>query len=314
MSRNALIAPLALLSVLAGLFVVCRILDEPGDGRSEPGLESDSLRSPQDDERVRFLEEELAGLEARINALESREVSRVEIREERGPDPTPVDSSRTVVAEKTSLPSPVSKTLVAWLRRVLPDDLGNATAEEVRFLRELELGGKDLTDSDLQYLHGLDHLVSLNLEGNAITDAGLASLRGLASLSHLDLGNTSVTGWGLANVDAPSLEWICLDEATLGDIGLHTLRGFASLEKVKINRTDIHDDTLAILGSCASLREIELDGTAITEEGLRYLLSLNPRIHRIEARGTSLTSESVQRLKQLFPGCHIELGSGHPWQ
>jgi hypothetical protein len=64
------------------------------------------------------------------------------------------------------------------------------------------------------------------------------------------------------------------------------------------------------LGSCRSLRHVELDGTSVTFAGLRELLLRNPDLRRIEARDTRVTEEDAARLLEEFPGKEIVVAQG----
>jgi len=64
-------------------------------------------------------------------------------------------------------------------------------------LRELELGGTEVTDAGLKHLKGIANLECVALHDTQVTDAGLEHLRGLTTLENLDLTNTHVTDEGI---------------------------------------------------------------------------------------------------------------------
>jgi hypothetical protein len=197
-----------------------------------------------------------------------------------------------------------------WLARRFPEAHGDLTAEEAVFLKKLRLGGAELTDEELRHVAELQGLTELDVSGNAITDAGLSSLSKLPNLAHVDLGNTSITAAGIQWLPAESMRSIHLNGSSFADQDLDSFQRLYNLEQVKLNRTPVTDRGMYALGSCRSLRHVELDGTAVTAAGLRELLHRNPDLKRIEARDSGVTPQDAALLLQEFPGKEIVVTQG----
>ena len=74
---------------------------------------------------------------------------------------------------------------------------------------------------------------------------------------------------------------------------------------------EISDRSLAIIGSCSKLESLEIQGSAITDDGLDHLRGLNHLEHLslhgcpITGRGLAALS-NLPRLSQLDIGCHLD--------
>ncbi|HSQ57534.1 MAG TPA: hypothetical protein VLM40_17565 [Gemmata sp.] len=130
----------------------------------------------------------------------------------------------------------------------------------------------DITDADLPALLQIRVLFALNLNNSNVTDEGLRHLAGLQNLTSLNLSNTHVTWQGLECVyGLRNLNNLVLDPGKVTDDLLASLAGA---------------DRLHILWQCNSGRRsrpvnaeevkgLSLDGTPVTDKGLKHLVSLN---------------------------------------
>ncbi|MFO1501597.1 MAG: protein kinase [Verrucomicrobiota bacterium] len=109
-----------------------------------------------------------------------------------------------------------------------------------------------LSDAPLAFLAGNTNLTKLSIAcPEAITDAVLAHLAGLKRLEKLEIAfSHQVTGRGFA-----------------GSAWLN------SIQELDFVRTMVDDDALRVLAKCPRLRQLKVEGTAITQEGLRALVS-----------------------------------------
>ena len=101
----------------------------------------------------------------------------------------------------------------AWLRRLCGDDV-------FANVKKVYLGGRKITDADLQCLCELAHLEELTLDGTQVTDTGLQQLRGLTRLKHLSLNDTKLTGTGFEYFKGlTQLQGVWLDQTQVTDAG-----------------------------------------------------------------------------------------------
>jgi len=211
-------------------------------------------------------------------------------------------------AEGVSSASPPDATrgeaTLDWLRRVLPERYGALGDAELLALEELDLRGAALTDADLWRLTAFPNLTRLGLRGTAITDAGLAALTRLP-LTWLDLRGTGVSGDAFALLPAARLEALHLTDTKVTEADLARLPSLPSLVTLKLNFLALSDLAIEDLAAQPNLRHVELDGTQLTDEGLRRLLQLLPQLTRVEARDTRVSAEFVAELLHSHPGLEI---------
>lgn len=209
-------------------------------------------------------------------------------------------------AEATQEARPPAGSPLAWLRAVLPERYGALDDAALLALEELDLRGAELTDADLYRLAAFPNLARLSLRGTAITDAGLAALTGLP-LTQLDLRGTAVTGNGFALLPVTRLEALHLTDTQVTERDLARLPSLPALATLKLNFLALSDFTVETLSAQPALRHVELDGTGLTDTGLRRLLELLPALTRIEARNTQVTSELRGELRRTHPTLELVL-------
>ena len=106
----------------------------------------------------------------------------------------------------------------------------------------LSLGGKQITDTELEQLKSLPKIAQLNLANTAVTDAGLANVAGLADLTHLHLEKTAVTDAGLVHLkNLSKLEYLNLYNTAVTDAGVAQLTGLKNLKRVYLWQTKATD-------------------------------------------------------------------------
>jgi Leucine-rich repeat (LRR) protein len=165
----------------------------------------------------------------------------------------------------------------------LMTDVGLERLTMLSNLKELTMGGNELGDAGLQALRQMPGLTFLDLSGRqgtdknvwtvAISDAGLAAVLTLRELRDLRLGCNSI-GVGietakLAEVTVPIVtpKW------------LEQMRSLTKLEKLKLQGCKrIDDSSVRTLIAMPTLREIDLTGTAVTEQGAAALRAAKPAV------------------------------------
>jgi len=101
------------------------------------------------------------------------------------------------------------------------------------FVEDLKAGGKDFTDSSLDWVADFHDLTSLQLDGTKITDGGLSNLSHLHKLQHLSLGECSITDVGVKHlVGLKQLEVLELNDTGVTEQGVRLLQ--SKLPKVRI--------------------------------------------------------------------------------
>ena len=148
------------------------------------------------------------------------------------------------------------------------------------------LGGTVETESGV--------IVKIDLHETQVTDDDLEFLHGLTSLRYLDLRRTGVGDAAADHLrDLHSLETVNLFRTRLGDAGLRTVGSLRSLRTLFLGGTEITDDGLAALSNLTQLRKLSVFDTAISDAGLVHLQSL-PQLE-VLLIGRSKITEDVAR-------------------
>jgi len=290
--RVAFLSLLLAVAVLVGVSVLVLRDLAPEKDRSSPvvmsppGGASDnaSLREElrQRDETVTELRQRLAQLESRLDQVVAK-LKSVEHEKEKSQVPGSNGPESDDPASDDLEELQITRTLhgaTAWLQRRFPEEFADLTPEEAFYLRKVNLRGVEVTDEDLAHLDALPNVRQLNLRGTKITGTGLQHLP--LGLETLDLTDTSVQADLLQ--DLPDLPY---------------------LKELRLNRMAVGDSVVEVLGRYPLLRHLEIDSTAISDEGLRRLLELNPALERIEMRGATASTESSSDLAGAYPGLTV---------
>lgn len=193
---------------------------------------------------------------------------------------------------------------LAWLRRLKGDRFAMDTPTALRELTHLDLRGAKVTNTDLAHLAAMPGLTSLNLRGTEVTDAGLRHLAALPNLQFVTLRGAQVTGAGFANLPV-SLLHVDLTDTPVGATGWHALPPLPNMATLKLNRVPVTDADLEMLVRWPQVRHLEIDGTKVTEHGVRRLLALNPALTRLEVRGTPISDELRNELRRRYPNLDL---------
>lgn len=174
-------------------------------------------------------------------------------------------------------------------------------------LETLDLGSVMLTDVGLERLTVLPNLKALTIGGNELGDAGLQALRQMPGLTYLDLSGRQGTDsnvWAISMSDVGleavltltqlrELRFGCtsigvgIEGARFGTVSmmgltprwLEQMKSLSKLRKLQLQGCDrVDDSSMAILASYASLEEVDLKGTAVTEKGLATLRAARPKL------------------------------------
>ena len=187
---------------------------------------------------------------------------------------------------------------------------GVTRLSECQTLGTLDLSGLPLTDACLPSIARLENLSGLALRSTQISDEGLKQLWPLRYLGRLCLSGTKITDVGLAHLQhfqyLVSVE--LMDMPQLTNKGIRNLLNCPSLTEIELRQSPVSDELLAILCENPCIQRLTLDGTTITDQGLRDLERLwNPA--DISLTGTKVKAAGVRRLGERFPGCQITVDS-----
>jgi hypothetical protein len=225
-----------------------------------------------------------------IKSIQGKQDGYVYARYRSTTSPWPFSEVLPMSAESIVLTKPTADDLehVAYCRTVERLVLNEAQAPDSWFrhlsdfkeLEMLHLTQTTLGDDGLAHLSKLRQLLSLDLTGTQITDAGISHLDRLAMLEELLLAKTGITDDGLAQLAKPyrsNFRALDLSGTRITDKGLAALRGNLKLSTLILNDTEVGDDGLKHLDPLLGLLKVSLEGTQITNRGLRHLSTLDIR-------------------------------------
>jgi len=163
----------------------------------------------------------------------------------------------------------------------LMTDVGLERLTTLPKVKELTMGGNELGDAGLQALRQMPGLTYLDLSGRqgtdknvwtiAMSEQGLGAVLTLKNLKELRFGCVSIgvgiEGQKLAEVSVLSVTSKWLEE----------MKPLTKLERLKLQGCNkINDDSIATLIAMPNLREVDLQGTAVTEKGAARLRAAKP--------------------------------------
>jgi tetratricopeptide (TPR) repeat protein/Leucine-rich repeat (LRR) protein len=163
---------------------------------------------------------------------------------------------------------------------------GLAALGELAHLKTLTLSNSPVNDQGSQGLRKLPGLEALNLSRTKITDRALDDIATLTNLRELNLAETAVTSEGIRNSQV--------------------LRKLTGLEELNLAKAKITDPVLDEIAMLPNLRELTLDDTAVTAEGLLKLRGLK-QLRLVSAVGLKVSDEEVARLGEALPGVDIRV-------
>jgi internalin A len=178
---------------------------------------------------------------------------------------------------------------------------------DITTLESLNVGSTLMTDVGLERLTQLPNLKELSMGGNELGDAGLQALRQMPGLTYLDLSGRQGTDknvWTVAMTDVGleavltlrnlrELRFGCvsigvgIEGAKFGEVSVLTvtpkwleqMKRLPQLQQLKLQGCNrINDDSVATLLQMPNLREVDLQGTSVTEKGAASLRAARPGV------------------------------------
>lgn len=173
-------------------------------------------------------------------------------------------------------------------------------------LEGLPIGDTWLADHpELGRLPGL----SINLSGTRVTDAGLKQLATMTEITGLVLTDTQITDSGLVELGGlPKLMFLDLSGTRVGDQGIASLRECKDLPILWLG-TESTDASLRYLAEWKQgLNQLSLEGTQVTDEGLRLLQNVpHQNLRHLILGGPNMTDAGLVHLRGLKSLRSIEL-------
>jgi hypothetical protein len=102
----------------------------------------------------------------------------------------------------------------------------------------------------------------------------------------------------------PRLRWLSLDSTNNGD--LQHLKDLTQLEDLDLDGTSVTDEGLRQLAALTQLKKLGLSSCEVTDAGLEHLKGLK-KLRVLNLWDTKITEEGARRLQQALPNCQIDL-------
>jgi len=182
-------------------------------------------------------------------------------------------------------------------------------------LESLNVGSTLMTDVGLERLTSLPNLKELTMGGNELGDAGLQALRQMPALTYLDLsgrqGNDknvwtiAMTNLGLRAVltlkNLRELRFACTSTAV----------GIEGAKFGEVSTLSVTKEWLEQMKSLPQLQVLQVQGcNRINDNAVEALLAL-PALREADLKGTSVTEQGASRLRAAKPGLLVYVG---PWE
>ncbi len=184
-------------------------------------------------------------------------------------------------------------------------------------LQYLHINDGGLGDAALAIFSRLPRLERLSLQGNSFSDDGLKVLAGMKQLKTLAIGmnHRPITDAGVRHLSGlTALEELDLQRSQVGDKGIAALKNLKQLrvlvlmEDTKGNSHPPTDASVEYLLAFTKLQNLTLISTAITEQGVRRLVTL-PHLKELGLSTHSVSEGLRAELKQRHPDLRIMTGT-----
>jgi len=182
--------------------------------------------------------------------------------------------------------------------RSMADDACMRYIVHLTGLKELYLGGTDISDIGMRHIGRLKALEHLGLP-ERISEKGLRYVGQLRSLKELDIvGQTQITDTALSALgEMGSLDTLVLGGPRIGDRGLVHLSRIALLKHLVLWGQNFSDAGMVQLGKLRSLRTLRVAGPGITDVGLAHLGKLDELEGLDLSKVSGITAEGMKCLR-----------------
>jgi Leucine-rich repeat (LRR) protein len=175
-------------------------------------------------------------------------------------------------------------------------------------LKNLWLGGCNLSADALEQLQAHDQLQWLDLSDSAVDDAALERLAGLKRLRGMNLTKTKLTDAAVETLSQfTNLETLHLAGTQVTDRGLQTLQSQWHLRALDLKQCPISDEGARHLAAMTNLEYIRLDDTKVTDRGVMALAGL-PHLRGLSCVNCKITDDAAYKLSHAenLTYCQIE--------
>lgn len=174
-------------------------------------------------------------------------------------------------------------------------------------LSHLRLKYTQITDDGLDHLFGLRKLHELQIVESRISDDGLAKIiKNWPELRGLSLDYSVITDDGLTQL--PGLKQLKMFAGSgcgrIGAKGFSAIARVSSLEHLNLFRTSLTDDDVQTLSALKLLNHLNIANNKVTDGCVDSLLEF-PSLKVLDIQGTAITAEGVTRLRAGLPNCDI---------
>jgi internalin A len=182
-------------------------------------------------------------------------------------------------------------------------------------LESLNVGSTLMTDVGLERLASLPNLKQLTMGGNELGDAGLQALRHMPGLTYLDLSGRQGNDKNVWTIAMTNLGL----RAVLTLKNLHELRfactstavGIEGAKFGEISTLSVTEEWLEQMKSLSQLQVLQVQGcNRINDNAVAAILAL-PALREADLKGTSVTEQGAARLRAAKPGLLVYVG---PWE
>ncbi|QDU58562.1 redoxin domain-containing protein [Aeoliella mucimassa] len=188
-------------------------------------------------------------------------------------------------------------------------DSGFSDLTHLAGLRCLSLSNVGLTSKIADDMPRLQQLQFLWIGSNAeVGDAAMAAIAALPELEAIGTYRTAVSDEGYRILaQNQQLRAVYAGYTAITDTGLTSLAQLPNLRAISLSATNpefrgddpepvITNSGLASLKNCPDLEHLDINGSQVTDQGLRQLASDCPNLRRLSLDYSSLTSDGLQHL------------------
>ncbi len=182
-------------------------------------------------------------------------------------------------------------------------------------LESLNVGSTLMTDVGLERLTSLPNLKELTMGGNELGDAGLQALRQMPGLTYLDLSGRQGNDKNVWTIAMTNLGL----SAVLTLKNLHELRfactstavGIEGSKFGEVSTLSVTEEWLEKMKSLPQLQVLRVQGcNRINDNAVAAILAL-PALREADLKGTSVTEQGAAKLRAAKPGMLVYVG---PWE
>ncbi len=181
-------------------------------------------------------------------------------------------------------------------------------------LESLNVGSTLMTDVGLERLTMLPNLKELTMGGNELGDAGLQALRQMPGLTYLDLSGRQGTDknvWTIAMSDAGLEAVLTLKQLRELRVGCSSIGvGIEGAKFAEVSVPNVTSKWLEQMKSLTRLERLKLQGCSrISDDSIRTLIAM-PALREADLQGTGVTEQGAAALRAAKPGLVVYFG---PW-